>query len=259
MPVLTRKLGLLEAVGVSLSMIGPTLGVAFNTSLVAGAAGPATPLAFAIGTVVIILVGLSFVSFSRDLAHAGSAYAYVRAAFGRRWGFMAGWVMLLGYLAFIGATCALVGNFVDAAVEDCGLHLPHQGLVGSAAALVLAIYCVCRDIRLAARLMLLLEGLSIAAILVLSVVILVKISGTTGLSLKPFHPVAAFDGWSGVGYALVFTTLSFAGFEGRRPSARKRCRPAATSPSPWPARSCWRGRSSSSSPMPRSWAMGSTR
>ena len=92
MPALTRKLGLLEAVGVSLSMIGPTLGVAFNTSLVAGAAGPATPLAFAIGTVVIILVGLSFVSFSRDLAHAGSAYAYVRAAFGRRWGFMAGWV-----------------------------------------------------------------------------------------------------------------------------------------------------------------------
>jgi len=138
MPALTRKLGLLEAVGVSLSMIGPTLGVAFNTSLVAGAAGPATPLAFAIGTVVIILVGLSFVSFSRDLAHAGSAYAYVRAAFGRRWGFMAGWVMFLGYLAFIGATCALVGNFVDAAVEDCGLHLPHQGLVGSAAALVLA-------------------------------------------------------------------------------------------------------------------------
>jgi len=214
MPVLTRKLGLLEAVGVSLSMIGPTLGVAFNTSLVAGAAGPATPLAFAIGTVVIILVGLSFVSFSRDLAHARSAYAYVRAAFGRRWGFMAGWVMLLGYLAFIGATCALVGNFVDAAVEDCGLHLPHQGLVGSAAALVLAIYCVCRDIRLAARLMLILEGLSITAILVLSVVILVKISGTTGLSLEPFHPAPAFDGWSGVGYALVITTLSFAGFEG---------------------------------------------
>jgi hypothetical protein len=42
MPALTRKLGLMEAVGVSLSMIGPTLGMAFNTSLVAGAAGPAT-------------------------------------------------------------------------------------------------------------------------------------------------------------------------------------------------------------------------
>ena len=40
------------------------------------------------------------------------------------------------------------------------------------------------------------------------------ISGTTGLSMTPFHPAAEFDGWSGVGYALVFTTLSFAGFEG---------------------------------------------
>ena len=214
MPALTRKLGLMEAVGVSLSMIGPTLGVAFNTSLVAGAAGPGMPLAFTLGTVVMALVGLSFVAFSRDLAHAGSAYAYVRQAFGRRWGFMAGWVMLLAYLAFTGATSALVGNFVDAAVRDMGLHLPRQGQFAGVITMLIAIYCVTHDMRLAARLMLLLEALSMLAITILSVVILTQVSRTTGLSAAPFRPAADFDGWSGIGYGIVFCVLSFAGFEG---------------------------------------------
>lgn len=214
MPALTRKLGLMEAVGVSLSMIGPTLGMAFNTSLVAGAAGPAMPLAFILGTVVMGLVGLSFVAFSRDLAHAGSAYAYVRQAFGRRWGFMAGWVMLLAYLAFTGATSALVGNFVDAAVQDMGLHLPRQGQFAGVITMLIAIYCVTHDMRLAARLMLLLEALSMLAITILSIVILTQVAGTTGLSAAPFRPAADFDGWSGIGYGIVFCVLSFAGFEG---------------------------------------------
>jgi len=71
-------------------MIGPTLGRGLqHLAGGGGPPGPATPLAFAIGTVVIILVGLSFVSFSRDLAHAGSAYAYcargLRPALGISW------------------------------------------------------------------------------------------------------------------------------------------------------------------------------
>ena len=89
-----------------------------SSPLVAQAAGPAMPLSFAIGTVIIALVGLSFVAFSRKIAHAGSAYAYVRHAFGPRCGFIAGWLMLLSYLAFAGATCALVGNFLDAVVRS---------------------------------------------------------------------------------------------------------------------------------------------
>jgi amino acid transporter len=214
MPGLTRKLGLFEAVGVSLSMIAPTMAVAFNTSLVAQAAGPATPLAFAVGTVMIALVGLSFVFFSRRVASAGSALAYVGHAFGRRWGFIAGWMMLLSYLTFTGATTALIGNFLDAAATDFGLQLPRLWLLTSTVGTILCIYCVSRDIKLAARLMLLLEGLSIVAIVLLSTVILVTISRTTGLSLQPFRPAAAFSGWAGVGYGLVFTILSFAGFEG---------------------------------------------
>ena len=63
-----RKLGLAEAVALSLSIVGPTMAMAFNVPLVVRAAGRAAPLAFAIGTVALGIVARSFVSFSeRDV------------------------------------------------------------------------------------------------------------------------------------------------------------------------------------------------
>ena len=65
MTALARKLGLFEAVGLSLPILAPTMAMAFNVSLAAQTAGRATPLAFAIGTAVLVIVGLSFVGDSR--------------------------------------------------------------------------------------------------------------------------------------------------------------------------------------------------
>src|SRR5512144_875810 len=214
MTALARKLGLFEAVGLSLSILAPTMAMAFNVSLAAQTAGRATPLAFAIGTAVLVIVGLSFVAFSRRIAHAGSAYAYISLAFGRRWGFVAGWALLLSYLSYAAGVSALVGNIINAAAQNCGVHLSALWIVVSVGATVLAGYCAFRDMKLAARLMLLLEGLSVFAIVLLSVIILSKVAGTTGLALQSFVPSADFHGWSGIGYGLVFAVLSFAGFEG---------------------------------------------
>jgi amino acid transporter len=214
MTILARRLGLFQATGFSISIIAPTAAMALNVSLTAQAAGRAAPLAFAIGTVVMAIVGLSFVAFSRRIAHAGSAYAYVSHTFGRRWGFIAGWTLLLTYLAYAGGVSALVGSFLQAAVQNCSLHLEPLWLVFGVGAIVLATYCAYRDMRIAARLMLALEGLSVLAILVLSGVIVAKIAPAIGLPAAPFIPSAEFGGWSGVGYGLVFTVLSFAGFEG---------------------------------------------
>jgi amino acid transporter len=87
-------------------------------------------------------------------------------------------------------------------------------IVFGGGAILAAIYCAYRDIRLAAGLMLALESLSVLAIFVLSCIIVAKVAPAAGLPLAPFAPSVEFDGWSGVGYALVFAILSFAGFEG---------------------------------------------
>jgi amino acid transporter len=210
---LRRNLGLIEAVGLSLSIIAPTMAMAFNVTLAVRAAGRAAPLAFGVGTVALVIVGLSFVAFARRVAHAGSAYAYITKEFGPRAGFVAGWALMLTYLVYGAGTAALVGNFIDAALANYNIAVPGVWVVDSLMAIALAMVLAYRNMRLAARLMLGLEAVSVFAIVVLGVLVLHRVGATSGLSAAPFVPDAGL-GWSGVGYAVVFAVLSFAGFEG---------------------------------------------
>lgn len=211
---LERKLGLAEALGLSLSIVAPSMAMAFNVSLVVRAAGRAAPLAFVIGTIALGIVALSFVSFSRRVAHAGSAYAYIGETFGWRWGFVAGWTLLLTYLTYAAGVSALVGNFLQAAAQNSGLQFNGVWLASSLGGLLLAAFFAYRDVKLAGRLMLLLEAASVLAIVFLCVAVLARVASSQGLSAAPFLPTSDFKAWSGIGYALVFCVLSFAGFEG---------------------------------------------
>jgi len=208
---LKRRLSLVEAVGLSLSIVAPTLTAAFNISLVVGKAGSAAPVTFAIGTVLMMLVAVAFVSFARRESHAGSAYAYIAAVFGRRIGFMAGWTLLLTYLCFASAMSVLVGDFLSSALMDFGVKIGSLWVVLALLSLALSTAFAYRDVKLAGRLMLILELTSLLAILVLCGVILGK---TPALPAAAMRPSVQAGGWSGVAYALVFVILSFAGFEG---------------------------------------------
>jgi amino acid transporter len=109
---LVSRLSLPEAVGLSLSIICPSVTAAFNVTLVTQAMGPAAPLGFAIGTLAMALVSVSFMAFTHRVAYAGSAYAYIAHTFGKRLGFVAGCVLLLTYVTFTTGMAALVGSFL---------------------------------------------------------------------------------------------------------------------------------------------------
>ncbi|MEW6121847.1 MAG: APC family permease [Pseudomonadota bacterium] len=209
---LKRNLGLFEAIGLSLSVIAPTMAMALNVTLAVGAAGVAAPLGFAVGTVMVVVVGLSFIFFSRRVSRTGSAYAYIGDTFGPKAGFLAGWCMLLLYTGAGSGSAALVGDFLRAALEDHGIRIGGYWLAFSVAALLLAVVFAYREMSVAARLMLVLELSSVAVIIYLGVLILVAVNAEGGLSAAPFRPDPA-TGWWGVGYAVVFAVLSFAGFE----------------------------------------------
>lgn len=210
--LLDRNLGLPEALGMSLSIVGPSMAMAFNVSLAVRFAGRAAPLAFGIATIALGMISLAFVRFSRRVAHAGSAYAYIGGSFGWRWGFLAGWTLLLTYITYAAGVTALIGNFIQAAVQNYGLQANRLWFTSSVAGLLLAVLCAYRDVKLAGRTILVLEGLSVAAIVFLSLVILRKVAASGTLSIDPLIPARGIH-WSGIGYALVFCVLSFAGFE----------------------------------------------
>src|SRR5579863_3437047 len=151
---LVTRLKLPEAIALSLSVVSPTVTAAYNITLVVQAAGPAAPLTFAIGTVAMTLVALSFMSFTHRVAHAGSAYAYIAHTFGSRLGFIAGWTLLLTYLGFGTGFAALVGSFTCAAFQASGVDTGSSWILVGVGCMLLAWWLTCRDMRLTGRLML---------------------------------------------------------------------------------------------------------
>jgi amino acid transporter len=214
MTSLVSRLRLREAFGLSLSVVSPTVTAAFNITLVAQFAGPAAPLAFAIGMVAMALVALSFMAFTHRVAHAGSAYAYIAHTFGHRMGFVAGWTLLLTYLGFSTGFAALVGSFTAAALRGFGIDVGQGWLLIGALSMVVAWFLAYRDMRLAARLMLVMEAVSVIAIVVLCLAILRQTQPSPAQISASFRPAPDFNGWVGLGFGMVFSILSFAGFEG---------------------------------------------
>ena len=209
MTTLKRTLSSLDIFGYSLAMTAPTLAMSFVVGLVVRASGVAAPLAFMIGLVGMVLVGLSFSSFGKELASAGSVYQYVRTSIGPSWGFIAGWALLLAYVTFAAGVSTVTSVFLSSFLSDLGVHASHLPLTLNVGSLLLACWLVCNDMRFVARVMVFFEFFSIGIILFLSI----KIVHSQPLSTTPFHP-DSLKGWSGIGYGLVFTTLAFAGFEG---------------------------------------------
>jgi amino acid transporter len=215
MTALIKRLTLVEALGLSLAIVAPTVTAAFNITLVVGAAGRAAPLAFLIAAVATGLVALSFMAFAHRVAHAGSAYAYITHTFGPRVGFVAGWALYLSYLMFGTSFAALVGSFSVAALRTLGLSPPEPAWLGiGLLALLIAWALAHRDMRLAGRVMLAIEGIAILAIVGLCVAILRQVHPSAHTVVTTLTPSAEFDGWKGLGFGMVFSVLSFSGFEG---------------------------------------------
>ena len=214
MTTLVSRLHLPEAIGLSLAVISPTVTAAFNITLVVQAVGAAAPLVFVIGMVAMALVALSFMAFTHRVAHAGSAYAYICHTFGSRAGFVAGWTLLLTYLGFSTGFAALVGSFFAAALKGFGVEVGDGWIAIGAAGMVVAWWLAYRDMRLAGRVMLLLEAIAILAIVWLCISILRQVHPDLGRLGASFRPTPDYHGWIGVGFGMVFSILSFSGFEG---------------------------------------------
>src|ERR1700686_4703606 len=214
MATLVKRLSLPEAIGLSVSVIFPTVTAAFNITLVVQAAGGAAPPAFAIGTVAMVLVALSFMAFTHRVAHAGSAYAYISHTFGSRTGFIAGWCLLLTYVGFATGQAALVGSFTAEALKGVSIDIGSSWIAIGGGAMLVAWWVAFRDMRLAGRLMLGLEAAAMAGILILCVSVLLQVRPGIRESAASFQPSADFGGWSGLGFGMVFCILSFGGFEG---------------------------------------------
>jgi amino acid transporter len=217
---LRRSLSVWQAVGLSVALMAPSMAANINPQQTASAAGRAVPLAFLLSAVGVLLVAYGFVRLCQYYEHAGSVYAFVGATLGPRAGVVSGIGLLGTYTFYAVVTSSAAGTLGTAFLTQVGIwpNPPSWGpfvLVGVAlaAAWLLAVVPAKRGTSL----LLLVEGATIALILLITAVIAVRlISGSAPggrhftMSVFTYTPDV---GVSGVFLGAVFGFLSFAGFE----------------------------------------------
>src|SRR3954468_1615661 len=149
---------------ISIGVMAPTLAMSITGSGPAALLGRAAPLAFVFAAVGVGFVAYGFVRLSSEVASAGSVYAFVGHAAGPRAGFLAGWAMLGTYLVFpavsISAFAVFGVAFLDQAGIASGVPWWPVAAVGWAVVWLIA----GREVRTAARSLLVLEAVAVAII-----------------------------------------------------------------------------------------------
>ncbi len=219
---LRRELNIWEAVGISLALMAPSMAANINPQGTAGTIGRAVPLAFIMATIGVLLVAYGFVRLSQQFHHAGSVYGFVGATLGPRAGVFAGHALLGTYTFYAVVTAIAAGIFGADFLKTLGLFGSADtptiapfivGFIALGLAFALALV----PIRNGTRILLTVEGVTVALILITTVVILIKLAagqapnGQT-ITLDVFSVPAGTD-FSAVSLGAVFGFLSFAGFE----------------------------------------------
>jgi amino acid transporter len=217
---LKRSLSIWAAVGLSVALMAPSMAANINPQGGATYAGRAVPLTFLIAAVGVLLVAYSFVRLTQYFHHAGSAYAFVGATLGPRTGVFAGWGMLGTYTFYAVVTSAAAGIFGTAFLQEVGAW-PNPPTwapwILVAVTLALVLWLAVIPLRRGASVLLSVEGTTVALILIVTAVVLVRLlagnaPGHEHFTLSVFS-VAPGTGTNALFLGVVFGFLSFAGFE----------------------------------------------
>jgi amino acid transporter len=217
---LHRNLSVWGAIGISLALMAPSMAASINPQASATTVGRAVPVAFALAFVGVLLVAYTFVRLTQRFHHSGSVYGFVGATLGPRAGMVSGWA-LAGVYTFYAVTTAMAGGrFAAGFLDSTGIWKTSAlwpgfllGMIG----LVLVWWLAITPARGGTRVLILAEGITVALILIVIVIVFAKLSGHSGpgklgvdwsvFKLPSGTPVTTLF------LGVVFGFLSFAGFE----------------------------------------------
>src|ERR1041384_4025829 len=184
---------------------------------IAGHAGAAMPLAFAIAFVFILMLGLSLTQLARKIPSAGGYYEYVSRTVHPRAGFLTAWLYFLYDPTVAAINIAFLGSFLESALRGAGVFvLPWWGAFLIAVALIS--FLAWRGIEVSSGFMVVLGAAEILIVLALGATGLVSPGpGGAGASFSPSGAPSA----RGLAMGVVFAILSFTGFESVAPLAEE--------------------------------------
>lgn len=172
-------------------------------------------LAFVIGAIAIIVIGLTYAELSSALPYAGGEHAYTERAFGRLASFVCTWAIIFGYVAVVAfeaialpvAVTYLIPEFKIYPLWDVADYTVHasEAALGAIGAIFITILNII-GIRLAARVQ-------------AAVVILLLAAGAVLLTGGVFHldqisaDTPMWLGFGGVFSVIIMVPFLFVGFD----------------------------------------------
>ena len=172
-----KMLSTWEVTAISVGFMAPVMAMSLNGIGVAGLVGKAVPFAFAVAFAGAVFVAYAFVRLLQRVTHAGSVYALAGVTVGPKAGFFSGFALLGTYIFMTTCILGACSVFFEAMLTE--LSAGSSQFVGILVPLfigALGLYLNLRNSTSAARVTLVIGLIGIIAMLILSVVILSKVS-----------------------------------------------------------------------------------
>jgi amino acid transporter len=201
-------LGPIETLAQSVAAMAPSTSSSLTIPLVFALAGNATWFVYLLAAAATLLVGFCVSRFAQLSASPGSLYTYTADTLPPIFGVTAAWALLLAYLA-IGASVAGGALYYTNMLSLEFFHWKPPALATLFAVCAAAGFVAYRDVKLSAQLMLWIEVCSIAFIVVVLAVLLVRFGFHIDFDQFRFRGAS----FSALGPALVLSMFSFVGFE----------------------------------------------
>jgi amino acid transporter len=105
--------GLAGAIMQNVTHIAPAIAAFFFTQTLVGVAGGQAPLAYFIGLLIVIPLGVCLMQLAKKFPSAGGYYTYVSRTLGPVMGFLTGWVFVLYSPVVAGPSLAVLGQILQ--------------------------------------------------------------------------------------------------------------------------------------------------
>jgi amino acid transporter len=207
-PLKKDALGPLELLAQNIAVISPTMTAALIVPVMFSNTGDWSWLSYALGTVMLIFVALNLNQFASRFAGSGSMYQYICKSLGNTVGGLGGWSLIWAYLGISVAGATGFTVFAGTLLGMVGFaHVPPVLLF--AVCVALSGFCAWKNVALSAKLILILEGVSMTLITFLCFIAL----GSKGFAIDPTQVNVSTIPFSSLGLGVVVAIFSLVGFE----------------------------------------------
>lgn len=215
---MTRSIGLVGAVGLSLALVAPSQAVNINPQAAEPLVGRGIPLAFLLAFVGVLFVAYSVTRLCRRIHGSGSLSTLVAQSLNPHAGAVTGWLLSGAYILFVAVQAVTCSIFLGALLEGLGLVssiAPSVYFVVAVGLVLIGTAMASAEVRRALGVLMSFEFGTIILIVVVMTIVACTVIFSHGpqgqhFTWSVFKPTGRGD----LGLAAVFGFLSFAGFEG---------------------------------------------